>query len=348
MHTVQFADYDPSWRTPDWDDMGVSHNSIGVHAPEGLGRFCSIDLDPALQLRRIALPEAVKRLQEELDLGGDVSCRVGSQFGPYRLLRLLGRGQLARVYEAEHTVKRAIVALKVLSPPHSQDRSFRLRMQRNVEAAARGAYRLPGPFLVPIYDWGEIDERPYIEMQAVDGIDLRHLLAEPAQFPPAQALALLEQIGAALDELHSQGWMHRNVRPGNIMVGRDRAFLLCGFRHLATTEGTEPHPMDYAYSAPEIFTGSDATASTDIYALTCVFFESLVGLPPYRADSLEAVVGGHLTQPVPRPSQFYPGIPASIDDVIARGMAKEPDHRYASARALALAARQAMATFGSA
>src|SRR6202048_459711 len=345
MHEVQFADYDPSWLTPDWDDMGLSHNSIGVHAPEGLGRFCFIDRDPALQLRRITLPEAVKRLKEELELGGDVSCRVGSQFGPYRLLRLLGRGRSARVYEAEHTAKRAKIALKVFSPQHSQDRSFRLRMQRNLEVAARGP--MPGPFLVPVYDCGEIDERPYLEMQAVDGTDLRRLLADPGQFPPTQALALLGQIGSALDELHSRGWSHRNVRPGNILVG-DRAFLLHGLGQLVTTAAMEPYPMDFAYSAPEVFTTPEPTVRSDIYALTCVFFECLVGRPPYPGESFETVVGGHLTQPVPRPSQFYPGIPASVDDVIARGMAKEPDHRYASAGGLASPARAAMATFGSA
>ena len=346
MHTVQFADYDPSWRTPDWDDMGLSHNSIGVHAPEGLGRFCSIDLDPALQLRRITLPEAVKRLKEELDLGGDVSCRVGTQFGPYRLLRLLGRGRSARVYEAEHTAKRATVALKVFSPQYSQDESFRLRLQLNLKVAARDP--LTGPFLVPVYECGEIDERTYVEMQAVDGIDLRRLLADPGQFPPAQALALLGQIGSALDELHSRGWLHRNIRPSNILVGRDRAFLLYGFENLATIDAMEPYPMDFAYSPPERFGNTETTVRFDIYALTCVFFECLVGLPPYPGESLETVIGGHLTQPVPRPSQFYPGIPTSVDDVIARGMAKEPDHRYASAVALALAAREAMATFGSA
>jgi serine/threonine protein kinase len=141
--------------------------------------------------------------------------------------------------------------------------------------------------------------------------------------------------------------LHRNVRPGSILVG-DRAFLLYGLRHLVITAAMEPYPMDYAYSAPETFTNSEPTIRSDIYALTCVFFECLVGLPPYPGESLETVIGGHLTQPIPRPSQFYPGIPASVDDVIARGMAKEPDHRYASAGALALAAREAMATFGSA
>jgi serine/threonine protein kinase len=252
------------------------------------------------------------------------------------------------VYEAEHTVKRVNVALKVISPRHSQDQSFRLRMQRNVAAVARIRNAVPEPQIVPIFDWGEINERPYVVMPVVDGIDLERSLAHDGRFSPAQAVGLLGQIASALDALHSQGWMHRNVRPNNIIVGRDLTSLLSGFQYLTVDLGGHTHPMNYAYSAPEEFTNDGTTFRTDIYALTCVFYECLTGDLPYRGDSMEAVIRGHIQQPAPRPSSnaFPADIPASLDDVIACGMAKEPDRRYASAGALALAARQALAASG--
>ena len=145
LQSIEYADYDPSWRAPEWDDCGLSHNSIGVHDKEGRGRFCFSDFAPAMQLRGLTVAEAVGRLKDEFELG-DASCRVGSQFGPFHLLRVLGRGRLAQVFEAEHTVKRVNVALKVISPRHSQDRSFRLRLQRNIPLQSR----VPEPHIVPI------------------------------------------------------------------------------------------------------------------------------------------------------------------------------------------------------
>ncbi|OBI76015.1 serine/threonine-protein kinase [Mycobacterium asiaticum] len=308
-----------------------------------LASFCLADYESAVQLRGLAQTDALARLKDEFDHGGDASCRVGSRFGPFRLLRLLGRGQLARVYEAEHTITGAIVAVKVVLPWHCADRSFRLRMSRNLPPIAR--VQLAEPHLGPIYEWGETDERCYIVMPVIDGMDLGRVLVRHMRLPPAKAVGLVSQIATALDALHSQDWMHRNVSPGNIFLGRDHAVLLAGLRYLASGAVEDAHPLQYAYSAPETLSGDATTFRSDIYALTCVFYECLTGHPPYPCNSLATVLGGHLRQPVPRLGADIPAL-NSFDGVIARGMAKEPKRRFATAGALALAARQALATAG--
>ena len=235
MQWVQFADFDPSWTPPDWDDTGRTHNSIGLHGPEGVGSFCLTHFDRAMQLRRLTVADAVARLQAEPTptaiIGSDLYPE-GASFGPFRLLRLLGRGDLATVYEAEHTAKRVTVALKVISARWSQDPMFRMRMQRNVPAVARAVQRASEPHIVPIIDWGEIDERPYIEMPVVYGTNLQQVLTRIGRMDPVQAVDLLDQVGAALDALHSQELLHLNIRADNILLGRNLTLLLFGFRHL--------------------------------------------------------------------------------------------------------------------
>lgn len=308
-----------------------------------LASFCLADYQSALQLRELEGADAVAWLKDEFDSGGDASCRVGSRFGPFQLLRLLGRGQLARVYEAEHSITDARVAVKVVLPWHCADRSFRLRMSRNLPPIAR--IQLAEPHLAPIYEWGETDERCYIVMPVIDGIDLDRVLVRHRRLPPAQSVGLVSQIATALDALHSQDWMHRNVCPGNILLGRDQAVLLAGFRYLSSEAVEDAHPLQYAYAAPETLTGDAATFRSDIYALTCVLYECLTGHPPYPCDNLATVLGGHLRQPVPRPGADIPAL-KTFDGVIARGMAKEPKRRFATAGALALGAREAYATAG--
>ncbi|OBJ49093.1 hypothetical protein A9W94_03135 [Mycobacterium asiaticum] len=325
LQPVRFADQDPA------------------SAKSGDLSFCLADYESALQLRELTRADAIARLRDEFRLGGDASCRVGSRFGPFRLLRLLGRGQLARVYEAERPTPGGIVAVKVVLPWHCADRSFRQRLSRNLPPAAR--VHLAEPHLVPIYEWGEIDGRSCIVMPVIDGIDLERVLVRHPRLSPARAVGLVSQVATALDALHLQDWMHRNVRPGNILVGRDRIVLLAGFRYLANEPLVDAHPLQHAYAAPETLTGDATTFRSDIYALTCVFYECLTGHPPYPCDSLAMVHGGHLQQPVPRPGADIPAL-SSFDGVVARGMAKEPKRRFATAGALALAAREALVMAG--
>ena len=167
--------------------------------------------------------------------------------------------------------------------------------------------------------------------------------------PPPRAVAIVRQVAAALDAAHGAGVVHRDIKPENILItGEDFAYLVdfgiaAAFsdEHLTQTGAAVG---TWQYMAPERFGNDPVTYRADIYALACVLFECLVGVAPYRADSLSALVGAHLHQPVPRPSQWRPGIPAAFDEVIARGMAKRPADRYARAGDLARAALQALSS----
>lgn len=269
--------------------------------------------------------------------------REGTQFGPYRLLRLLGKGGMGEVYEAEDTVKDRVVALKLLPESVSHDPVFRKRLQREAHSAGR----LQEPHVVPIHDYGEIDGVLYVDMRMINGSDLRKILKNFGPMTPARAVAIVRQIASALDAAHEGGIMHRDVKPENVLVNRDDFAYLVDFgianaasdeklTELGTAVGT------YAYMAPERFTSDSVTYRADIYALACVLHECLTGSQPFVGDSLSTVITAHLMKEIPRPSVQRPGIPAAFDQVIERGMAKKPEDRYASAGDLAMAATAAL------
>ena len=209
--------------------------------------------------------------------------RVGSQIGPYRLRRLLGKGGMGEVYEAEDTVKDRIVALKLLPEAVSHDPVFRKRLQREAHSAGR----LQEPHVVPIHDYGEIDGLLYVDMRMIDGTDLRKMLKRYGPMTPARAVAIVRQVASALDAAHESGVMHRDVKPENILITRDDFAYLVDFgianaatdeklTELGTAVGT------YAYMAPERFTNDEVTYRADVYALTCVLHECLTGSQPYQ------------------------------------------------------------------
>ncbi|WP_343601825.1 serine/threonine-protein kinase [Mycobacterium sp.] len=269
--------------------------------------------------------------------------RVGSQFGRYHLRRLIGRGGMGEVYEAEDTVKERFVALKVLSPALCHDPVFRERLQRE----ARTAGRLQEPHVVPVHDYGEIDGQLYLDMRLIEGTDLAVLLEQSGALAPPRAVAIVRQAASALDAAHAAGVVHRDIKPENILVTRDDFAYLVDFGIASATTDerltqTGSAVGTWKYSAPERFTNADLAPGVDIYALTCVLHECLTGSPPYRADSAGMLITAHLMEPIPHPSQLRPGVPASFDAVIARGMAKDPKDRYASAGDLAQAALHAL------
>jgi serine/threonine-protein kinase len=277
-------------------------------------------------------------------MGDTAGSREGSQFGPYLLRRLVGRGGMGDVYEAEDTVRERVVALKLMSPALSSDPVFRTRMQRE----ARTAGRLQEPHVVPIHDFGEIDGQLYVDMRLIDGVDAATILSRYGPLPPPRAVAIVRQIGSALDAAHAAGVTHRDVKPENILVSSDDFAYLVDFgiasatsdeklTQFGTTVGT------FKYMAPERFSDSEVTYRADIYALACVLYECLTGSPPYQGDQV-SVMSAHLHQTIPRPSVARPGIPVAFDRVIARGMAKDPLDRYPTCGDLSAAAYAALAT----
>ncbi|MFQ6395008.1 protein kinase domain-containing protein [Nocardia sp. KC 131] len=270
--------------------------------------------------------------------------RVGSRFGPYELRSLLGKGGMGEVYEAYDTVKDRVVAVKLLSEELAQDPGYQVRFRRESQAAAR----LAEPHIIPIHDWGVIDGTLFIDMRLVPGLDLRSLLRHEGTLSAERAIGIIEQIAAGLDAAHADGLVHRDVKPANILVTEADFAYLVDFG-IAHTEGDSAMTQvgmaigSYTYMAPERFDVGDVTGRADIYSLACVLHECLTGSTPFPAASMSVLIRSHLSQPPPRPSVQRPGIPAAMDAVIARGMAKDPDDRYPTAMDLA---RSAKATLG--
>ncbi|WP_029107848.1 serine/threonine-protein kinase [Mycobacterium sp. URHD0025] len=271
-----------------------------------------------------------------------MNSRVGTTFGKYSITRLLGKGGMGEVYEAFDAEKNRVVALKILADEYSRDVTFRTRFQRESHAAAV----LQEPHVIPIHDWGEIDGSLYIDMRLVQGTTLADLTADgPLQ--PARAVAIVIQIAAALDAAHAAGLIHRDIKPQNIIVTpADFAYLVDfgiaesqGDTRL-TTAGSRIGTLNYM--APERFTGQVVTPAVDTYSLACVLYESLTGHPPFISDSLETVLAAHVSAPPPRPSITNPAVPTTFDDVVSRGMAKDPDDRYGTTGGLGRAAQRAL------
>jgi serine/threonine-protein kinase len=277
-----------------------------------------------------------------------VDSRVGTTFGKYNITRLLGKGGMGEVYEAFDTDKGRTVALKILAQELSDDGAFRTRFQRESQAAAI----LQEPHVIPIHDWGEIDGSLYIDMRLVQGQTLLDLI-EKGPLEPSRAVNIIGQVAAALDAAHAEGLIHRDIKPQNILVTpADFAYLVdfgiaetSGDTRL-TTEGSQIGTLNYM--APERFRNPVSTPAVDIYSLACVLYESLTGEIPFTRDSLENLVAAHIASPPPRPSEVNRRLPPTMDDVIARGMAKDPDDRYGSAGALGRAANRALQTVPSA
>jgi ABC-type amino acid transport substrate-binding protein/predicted Ser/Thr protein kinase len=267
----------------------------------------------------------------------------GTPFGHYQLLELLGRGGMGEVYRALDTKTNRVVALKLLPPNLAEDQAFQTRFRRESQSAAG----VNDPHVVPIHGFGEIDGRLYLDMRLIDGLNLGTILSERDRpLGPKLAAIVVEQVASALDAAHDQGLVHRDVKPSNIVIS-DREFVYLIDFGLARTAGepgltTAGNTLGtLAYMAPERFQGGQSDPRSDIYALSCVLYECLTGNRPYPNDSLEQQIAGHMVSPPPRPSDVDPSL-AAFDDVIAQGMAKDPERRYQTGAALAAAVGRAL------
>lgn len=264
-------------------------------------------------------------------------------FGHYQLRKLIGRGGMGEVYEAFDTRTDRVVALKVLPSHLAEDATFQQRFRRESQAAAG----LNDPHVVPIHGFGELDDRLYLDMRLIEGRNLGAMLGDGGKpLDPTFVVHVVEQVACALDAAHDADLIHRDVKPSNILITpRDFVYLIdfglvrtsgeSGMTTAGSTLGT------LAYMAPERFEGGVIDSRVDVYALACVLYECLTGSRPYPADSLEQQIAGHMVSPVPKPSATDPKL-AAFDEVIAKGMAKKPAKRFATAGELAAAARRAL------
>jgi WD40 repeat protein/tRNA A-37 threonylcarbamoyl transferase component Bud32 len=271
--------------------------------------------------------------------------RVGTELAGYRIESLLGWGGMSVVYLAEDLRLKRSVALKLLAARLAEDESFRDRFLRESELAAS----IDHPNIIPIYEAGTTEDLLFIAMRYVEGRDLKERL-QRGRLDPGDATGILAQVASALDAAHARGLVHRDVKPSNVLLdtgarpdGSDHVYLAdFGLTKRVSEEtgiGDDGHLMGTIdYIAPEQIAGEEIDGRADVYSLGCVLYECLVGETPFRDDSDLAVVFAHLESEPPAPSARRPELPAALDAVIGRALAKEPEQRYPSCREFARAA----------
>ena len=272
---------------------------------------------------------------------------VGAEFAGYRILEVIGSGGFANVYLGEdlRPAMRRKVALKVLRSELSADESFRDRFQRESLLAVQLDHH---PNIVPVYDAGESDGHLYIAMRYIDGIDLKEKL-KAGPLDPAEATSVVAQVASALDLAHEAGLVHRDVKPGNVLLpGGDPEHVYLADFGLTKETAAEQSLTQVGqflgtlyYAAPEQIQGKDLDGRSDQYALGCLLYESLTGEPPFGGE-VQAIIGAHLTREPPKATAKVPTLPPAIDAVIAKAMAKDPDDRFDSCGELGARAMQAL------
>jgi predicted Ser/Thr protein kinase len=268
--------------------------------------------------------------------------RIGTEVAGFRIESVLGRGGMSVVYIAEQIRLGRKVALKVLTTELAWDEQFRERFVRESHIAAA----IDHPNIIPIYDAGEAEGLLYIAMRFVEGPDLKEVLKR-GNLGLGRTIFLIEQLASALDSAHRHSLVHRDVKPGNILLeeSTDHVYLTdFGVAKQTTARGltsTGHFLGTVEYAAPEQIEGGQVDARTDVYALGCVLYESLTGSPPFSQGTEHAVLHAHLVDPPPSVSRVRPELPLAFDGVIATAMAKDPDERFSSCGELAGAARNA-------
>jgi serine/threonine-protein kinase len=269
--------------------------------------------------------------------------RLGTRFGPYELQELIGLGGMGEVYRAYDTGRERMVALKLLRSDMAADPSYQERFRRESRITAR----LQEPHVIPVHDFGEIDGVLYIDMRLVEGASVKGELRVHGVLPPTRAVWILGQVASALDAAHANGLVHRDIKPENVLLTPDDfAYLVdFGIAHgggEATVTKTGLIIGSCAYMATERLSGKPGGPASDVYSLTCLLYECLTGRAPFEAADLRQVMSAHMFAAPPRPSVTGQGINPAFDEVIAKGMAKDPAARYGSAGELARAAAAAL------
>jgi pSer/pThr/pTyr-binding forkhead associated (FHA) protein len=287
---------------------------------------------PAKRPAAPAIPSAdLARLASELPLG--------SVFAGCRAEEVIGHGDMGVVYRAEELALQRLVALKLILPEHSRDERFRERFRRESRIAAA----IDHPNVIPIFDAGDEHGVLFITMRLVEGTDLRALIAAEGRVEPLRAARIVRQVGAALDAAHARGMLHRDVKPPNVLLGREDHVYLSdfGLAKLAASVGGMTRQGSIVaraeYVAPEQILNEPVDARADIYALGCLLFEALTGEAPFATLEQGSALA-HLDAPRPSPVELCPDLPREFDDVVRRAMAIDPSERYPSAGDLGQAA----------
>lgn len=259
----------------------------------------------------------------------------GTVVGAFRVESLLGRGGMASVYRAVQIRLDRPVALKILNPALAADEKFFQRFQiEGINAA-----RLDHPNIVPVYEAGEDAGYAFLAMKLIDGEAFNSVIARRRRLPPPETVRVLTDVAHALDYAHGMGFIHRDVKPGNVLIdSNDNVFLSdFGLSKDMGTRGitaTGQWMGTAEYMAPEQAAGKDLDYRADLYALGCVAFECLTGDPPFVAENPFAVMMAHANSEIPQATRHDPSLPEGVDRVLRRAMSKDREERYPAALAL--------------
>jgi eukaryotic-like serine/threonine-protein kinase len=261
----------------------------------------------------------------------------------YRIERRLGGGGMASVHVGRDTELDRAVAVKLLADNLAGDTEVRERFVREAQVAARLAH----PNVVAVYDAGEEDGRPYIVMEYVEGETLADTLRRRGPLPPEEAVELVAQACAGLEHAHAAGLVHRDVKPQNLLLRADGTLKVADFGIARATEGTRLTQAGTilgtaAYLAPEQAAGEEVGPPADVYALGAILYELLAGRPPYQLDSLAELARRQAGEPVPPVRDLASQVPAELEDVVMRALARLPEYRPRSAGQLARELRAAV------
>lgn len=265
-----------------------------------------------------------------------------STIGRYEVISEIARGGMATVYLARDPRFNRDVAVKALPRAFTHDPQFLARFKQEAEAIAS----LEHQYVVPVYDFGEEDDQPYLVMRYMAGGSLKDRI-ERGPMSVGEAIAILRPIAAALDYAHARGIVHRDVKPGNILFDQSGGAYLSDFGIVKLAEATASFTGNAvigtpAYMSPEqIQGGADIDGRTDIYALGITLYEMLAGEVPYKGETTTQQLMKHILEPVPRLSSVRSDVPPNVEAVLARALAKDRDSRYASGAALVRALEQA-------
>ncbi len=270
---------------------------------------------------------------------------IGKRLDEYQIDKALGVGGMARVYRALDTKLRRYVALKVIAPDFRADVDYAQRFEREAQSIAR----LDQPNIVHIYRFGEADGLYYIAMQYVEGADLAWLIEDYKRddelMPVPDVVRIIRDIGEALDYAHSKNVIHRDVKPGNIMINNQGRTILTDFGlALLSDVGTQGQIFGSPYYiAPEqAISSGNVVPQTDLYALGVTLFEMLTGELPFTGGEAMDIAMRHVSEPPPPPSHFNHAVPPGVDEVVLRSLEKEPYARYQTGAEFSIALEHAV------